>query len=116
MPIILRWNYTDGTYEDERLNVQIWRKNENEVTKTFIRTKPVKSIQLDPFKETADIDLTNNQWNIELAPTRIDIFKREKENRRRRGGGGTNIMQLEKNLKLEIEMSLGGFIMKNQVL
>ncbi|MBK8451501.1 MAG: M1 family metallopeptidase [Saprospiraceae bacterium] len=100
MPIILRWNYTDGTYEDERLNVQIWRKNENEVTKTFIRTKPVKSIQLDPFKETADIDLTNNQWNIELAPTRIDIFKREKENRRRRGGGGTNIMQLEKKSKV----------------
>ncbi|MBK7360444.1 MAG: hypothetical protein IPI96_14610 [Saprospiraceae bacterium] len=35
MPIILRWNYTDGTYQDERLDVQIWRKTNIKLVKTL---------------------------------------------------------------------------------
>lgn len=102
MPIILRWNYVDGTYEDERLSVQIWRKNENQVVKTFIRNKQVKSIQLDPFKETADINISNNYWNEMEPPSRFELFKSQKENRRRRGGARTdalNPMQLERKAK-----------------
>lgn len=103
MPILLRWNYTDGTYQDERLSEQIWRKNENEIVKTFIRTKEVKSIQIDPFKETADIDVSNNYWNTMEPPSRFELFKAQKENRRRRGGGGNNAnpnpMQQEKKSK-----------------
>ncbi|MEL7121956.1 MAG: M1 family metallopeptidase, partial [Bacteroidota bacterium] len=34
MPIILEWTYEDGTKEIERIPVEIWRKNENEFTKT----------------------------------------------------------------------------------
>jgi hypothetical protein len=99
MPVILRWNYTDGTYEDERISVQIWRKNEQEITKTFIRNKEVQSIILDPFKETADIDPGNNTWNVKETPSRFELFKTQKENRRHRGGSGPNPMQKEKKPK-----------------
>lgn len=99
MPIILRWNYTDGTYQDERLDVQIWRKNEYKIVKTFIRNKVVKSIQLDPFKETADIDMTNNQWNVAETPSRFEIFKAKREPRRGGRRGTSNPMQLEKKGK-----------------
>lgn len=99
MPIILRWNYTDGTYQDERLDVQIWRKNEQKIVKTFIRNKQVKSIQMDPFYETADIDVTNNQWNVGEIPTRFEIFQAKREPRRGGRRGTSNPMQLEKKGK-----------------
>ena len=55
MPIILEWTYEDGSTEIDRIPVQIWRKNEAEVTKVFVKDKVVTSVVLDPYKETADI-------------------------------------------------------------
>ena len=60
MPIILQWNYTDGTSEVDYIHAYIWRKNEQKVTKNFLKHKEVASIVLDPFKETADIDESNH--------------------------------------------------------
>lgn len=91
MPLILRWYYDDGTYEDERLSVQLWRKNEQEVTKTFVRSKRPIALQLDPFEETADIETANNGWNVAEAPSRFELFKSEegpRRGRRRAGGEG----------------------------
>ena len=36
MPIIVEFTYTDGSKEVDRIPAQIWRKNENAVTKVFI--------------------------------------------------------------------------------
>ncbi len=99
MPILLRWNYTDGTYQDERLDVQIWRHNENSIVKTFIKNKMVKSIEMDPYKQTADIDVSNNNWNVAETPSRFELFKASKEPRRGGRRGGTNPMQLERKSK-----------------
>ena len=91
MPLILRWYYDDGTYEDERLSVQLWRKNEQRVTKTFVRSKRAIALQLDPFEETADIETANNGWNVQEAPSRFELFKSEegpRRGRRRAGGDG----------------------------
>lgn len=75
MPIIIQWNFADGTSEIDRISAYVWRKNEREVVKTFMKDKPVVSIQIDPFRETADIDEKNNTWpQIELK-SRIDLFK-----------------------------------------
>ncbi len=79
MPLIIQWNYTDGTSEIDRISAYVWRKNEQKVVKTFIKNKPVSSIQLDPFKETADIDEKNNTWPQIEIKSRIDLFK-QKEN------------------------------------
>lgn len=75
MPIILQWNYTDGTSEVDYIHAYIWRKNENRVTKNFLKRKEVASIVLDPFKETSDIDESNHTWPKTQEPTRFEIFK-----------------------------------------
>ena len=82
MPIIIQWNYTDGTSEITRIAAQVWRKNEKNVVKSYFRDKPVKSIQIDPMLETADIDVSNNFWNKAEPPSRFKVFK---NNQRRVG-------------------------------
>jgi hypothetical protein len=77
MPIIIEWKFKDGTSEIERIPVQIWRKNEKKVTKTFLKNKEVQSVSLDPYKETADIDESNNVWGKPMEPSKFDVFKQK---------------------------------------
>jgi hypothetical protein len=83
MPIIIEWTYKDGSKEIERIPAQVWRQNENKVVKTFIKDKEVASIKLDPLKETADINESNNSWNSIPEASKFTIFKG-------RQGGGRN--------------------------
>jgi hypothetical protein len=76
MPIIIEWTFADGTKETERIVAEIWRKNEAEVSKVFIKNKQVVSIQLDPLRETADIDEANNKWpRLADSPSRFQMFR-----------------------------------------
>jgi hypothetical protein len=75
MPIIIEWTYKDGSKEIERIPAQIWRKNEKSVTKTFQKDKEVASIKLDPYKETADIDESNNTFGDIKEPSKFKLFK-----------------------------------------
>ena len=77
MPIILEWTYKDGTKEVERIPAQVWRKNEKNVAKTFMKDKEVASIKLDPYKETADIDETNNTFGDIKEPSKFKVFKQK---------------------------------------
>ena len=77
MPIIIEWTYKDGTKEIERIPAQVWRKNEKSVTKTFMKDKEVASIKLDPYKETADIDETNNTFGDIKEPSKFKVFKQK---------------------------------------
>ena len=88
MPVILQWEYLDGTKEVDRIPAEIW-KISDEVSKVFVKRKEVKSVTLDPFLETADCDLNNNSWPPRLVPTRFDVFK-EKDRER------PNPMQIER--------------------
>ena len=94
MPIIIEWTYKDGTKETERLAVQVWRKNENKVIKTFIKDKEVASIKLDPMRETADINENNNGWNVQGEPSKFQLFKSRVGAARGASAGG-NPMQKE---------------------
>jgi hypothetical protein len=40
----------------------------------FAKTKEVRSIKLDPERETADIDESNNSWPRAMVPTRFELF------------------------------------------
>jgi len=83
MPIILEFVYIDGTKEVIRIPAEIWKKNSKEVKKIFILDKEVSSVRLDPFLETADVDLNNNSWPARNEPTRFQLFKnkdKKKEN------------------------------------
>ena len=75
MPVIFELTYSDGSKEIFRYPAEIWRKNDNSFKKVLITEKEVKNIKLDPNEETADIDLSNNNWpKIEL-PTDFEMFK-----------------------------------------
>ncbi|MBN8863403.1 MAG: M1 family metallopeptidase [Sphingobacteriales bacterium] len=77
MPIIIEWTYKDGSKEVERIPVQVWRANEGKVIKTFMKDKEVASIKLDPMRETADVDESNNSWNTIAAPSKFQLFKQK---------------------------------------
>lgn len=78
MPIIIEWTYKDGSKEVERIPAQIWRYNENKVTKFFMKDKEVAAIRLDPMRETADINESNNSWGeVKEQPSRFQVFKQK---------------------------------------
>jgi Peptidase family M1 domain len=82
MPIIIEWTYADGTKEVQRIPAQVWRKNEDKLTKVFMKDKEVTSIKLDPMRETADIDESNNTWPKVEQPTAFQIFKSKQAQQR----------------------------------
>lgn len=77
MPVIVEFTFEDGTKETERVPAQIWRRNENHITKLFMTKKRATNIRLDPMRETADIDESNNGWSkgAEPAPSKFAISK-----------------------------------------
>ena len=75
MPLIIQFNFTDGSSDIERIPAEIWRLNESEVSKVFAKSKEVKSIVLDPLRETADIDEENNYLPRKFLPSRFELFK-----------------------------------------
>ena len=92
MPIIVEFTYADGSKEVDRIPAQIWRKNEGKVTKVYIKDKEVKSIKLDPMRETADINENNNTWGTISEPSKFQLFKL-KQNAR---GQSTGITPMQK--------------------
>lgn len=77
MPIIIEWTFKDGTKEVDRIPAQVWRHNEKKVIKTFMKDKEVASIKLDPMRETADIDESNNTWNTIAPASKFAMFKQK---------------------------------------
>ncbi len=93
-PIIIQWNFKDGTTEVDRITAYIWRKNEKNCVKTYSKNKEVASVLIDPFKETCDIDEKNNSWNLKDVPSAFDVFKTKTVGRGQSIGG--NPMQKNK--------------------
>jgi hypothetical protein len=62
MPIIVAYTYDDGTTEKKTYPAQIWRYNDNQVTKAVHSEKQITKIVIDPDLETADVDISNNSF------------------------------------------------------
>ncbi len=80
MPIILKFMYEDSTEEVVRIPAEIWRRNNDEVSKIFITDKRIRQINLDPYLETADIDRINNYFPSQSVMTRFDLFRQQQRN------------------------------------
>ena len=80
MPIILEFTFVDLTTEVVRIPAEIWKKNSNQIKKVFILDKEIVKVQLDPFLETADVNLNNNSWPARNEPTRFQIYKGKDRN------------------------------------
>jgi hypothetical protein len=77
MPIIVEFEYEDGSKERKKYPAQIWRLNDKEVTKVFHTNKSIVRITVDPDQETADVDTTNNSWP-KNKETEFDKFKQNR--------------------------------------
>ncbi|WP_295180646.1 M1 family metallopeptidase [uncultured Christiangramia sp.] len=75
MPIIVELSYADGTSEKVTYPVQIWRKNDNNVSKVIPSNKEITKITLDPDLETADVDVNNNSWPKNENKSEFDEYK-----------------------------------------
>ena len=72
MPIIVEITYDDNTKENFKFPAQIWRKNNDTAKRVFTTEKAIKTIQIDPKLETADIDITNNTWPKAEVKSKFD--------------------------------------------
>jgi len=75
MPLVLKFDYVDGTNEVHRIPAEIWRRKHIEVQKVFVTKKEIKQITFDPFLEVADTDKNNNFWPPKNVPSRFELFK-----------------------------------------
>jgi len=78
MPLILEFEYADGTKEVQHIPAEIWRLRDDQLSKVFVTEQEVKQITLDPFLETADVDLSNNVWPPSSKPSRFQLFKQRR--------------------------------------
>ena len=77
MPLIVEYHYDDDTSERITYPAQLWRKNDQEVSKYIATDKKIIKVVVDPDNETADINQENNSWPQESKESEFDKFKSE---------------------------------------
>ena len=77
MPIIAEYTYEDGSVERVTYPAQIWRLNDEKVSKIIASEKEITKIEVDPDEETADINTSNNSWPKRKKLGEFDTFKNQ---------------------------------------
>jgi hypothetical protein len=75
MPIIFYFEFEDGSIERIQIPAEVWRYNESKINKVFFFDKVVKSVKIDPYQETADVDSSNNNFPREKSESEFKRFK-----------------------------------------
>lgn len=88
MPIIVLLTLEDGSTKEVRLPAEIWRVDSTQCDTLVITDQPVVKFELDPFRETADVNRDNNHFPPVLEPTRFQLYKAQ-----RRGGDDNPMAQ-----------------------
>jgi hypothetical protein len=89
MPLVIQFEYADGSSEIKRIPAQIWNQNNLKTSKVFLLEKELVGVTLDPYQETADCDMGNNHWPPRIEKSRFELYR----NSGRGGGGASNPMQ-----------------------
>ena len=92
MPVILKMEFEDGSEQVVRIPAEIWRRNNEQVSKLIRTEKPVRQWTLDPRLETADANLDNNFFPPRMIPSRFELFRSTLR-------GGSNPMRAAKDAK-----------------
>ncbi len=79
MPLILEIELKSGAKTIERIPAEIWRYSPKKITKLIVTDEPIVALTQDPYWETADIDMSNNSWPRKLVPSRLELFKTDRE-------------------------------------
>jgi hypothetical protein len=75
MPLILKFTFADGSSQEERIPAEIWLLNNEQVSKIFVTDKEVMQVILDPYLETADVDMSNNFYPPKPQMNRFELFR-----------------------------------------
>ncbi|MEM9990261.1 MAG: M1 family peptidase, partial [Bacteroidota bacterium] len=86
MPIIFEFEFVDGTRAMHRIPAEIWRMGNTKATKVFQTEKAVAKVVLDPYLETADVDVSNNYYPPQQSMNRFELFKQRKSPKALFGG------------------------------
>ncbi|MFT5617180.1 MAG: hypothetical protein ACI85I_000396, partial [Arenicella sp.] len=77
MPIIIEMEFEDGSKETRKFPAEIWRGNNEEISKIVYSKKMVKQFSVDPYREMADTEEFNNNFPRKTTPNRFEIYKRK---------------------------------------
>ncbi len=75
-PLLIEFTFKDGSKITEKIPAEIWRYNEQEVSKVFMFDKEVASIVLDPEQLTGDTELADNSFPRVDKASRFDAFRK----------------------------------------
>ncbi|MBD8541260.1 M1 family metallopeptidase [Oxalobacteraceae sp. CFBP 8761] len=79
MPLIVELTFKSGQKTIERIPAEVWRYSPKKITKLFVTDEPIVGLTQDPYWETADIDVSNNSWPRKATPSRLELFKTERD-------------------------------------
>jgi hypothetical protein len=85
-PLVLEITLASGKKYVERVPAEVWRYSPKKITKLVITDEPMVSLTQDPYWETADTDVNNNSWPRKLVPSRLELFKSQRN-------GGEDMMK-----------------------
>jgi hypothetical protein len=91
MPVILKFTFKDGTSDTVHLPAEIWRRSPDRINWTYMTAKEVASVELDPRRETADVERSNNHFPPRIEPTRLQVFKEESADRNQMKDDGLSV-------------------------
>ena len=74
-PLPLSLTYADGTTERLDVPAEVWRRNNDHITKLLIRDKALTSVLFDPDHQTADVDRSDNAFPRRISKSRLQLFK-----------------------------------------
>lgn len=73
MPLPLEITWDDGSVEEVTLPVEIWKMDPSVCTKMFVGPKSIARVQLDPVRQIADADRTNNAYPPQIIGGRFGL-------------------------------------------
>ncbi len=77
MPIILKINYANDSSEWLRIPAEVWRYDNEHVSKLILSDKEIESLELDPYQETGDINTQNNRFPRVVEEKRFKVVPRK---------------------------------------
>ena len=78
-PLIVELTLKNGQKTIERIPAEVWRYSPTKITKLFVTDEPIVGLTQDPNWETADVDVSNNSWPRKATPSRLELFKTERD-------------------------------------
>jgi hypothetical protein len=75
-PVIIEWTFADGSKEIEKLPAEIWRLNEKEIKKVFVKEKEVSRVVIDPTGETGEVNANDNVFPKKPSESKFDQLKK----------------------------------------